>query len=86
MPDLLAKIESASVILVCMEREVRERFEAIDLRLNRTAELLSGAAETVGHLASGSEKSEARMTRIEENLKTLIEAITRKHANGRSRK
>ena len=68
-----------------MESEVRERFEAIDQRLDRITGILNDAAETIGHLASWSEKSDARMTRIEENLNTLIEAITREHSNGRSK-
>ena len=69
-----------------MESAVRERFEAIDQRLNRTTEILNDAAETIGHMGSWSEKSDTRMTRIEENLNTLIEAITREHSNGRSKK
>ena len=91
---LCAAVESRRVDQV--EREVAERFERIEKDLELAARAMSGLVRVVettnqqlgsliASVNSYIDASNARMTRLEENLYGLIRAITAEHQNGRSK-
>jgi hypothetical protein len=66
-----------------MEPDVEERFARIEKSLEAAAGNLATLSESMLRYAEG---SDARMTRLEENLELLIRAITTEHTNGRGSK
>ena len=69
-----------------LEEDLTRYAQESDSRMKHIEEVLSNTGETLGHFAESVtraiDSSNARLTRVEENLDTLIRAITRDHGNG----
>jgi hypothetical protein len=74
-------IEETVLAMAQAQLRTQSSIESLTQAQTRTQETITGLAESIGRYAGA---ADARMKRLEENLDSLIRAITAEHSNGKS--